>query len=400
MNFDYNELVELNKDYIRISNNLYRLNYRNEEEINQFYSEIKKYLIDTKIQTPSKVIEMILTTIRFNLLYFKSYQILIKKIIEEFHPKTVNSIYKKFGIDFQEENKTNYDTTKLPSNIHEENSFYRAIMDDNKELFIIFIEQEGFDKDQKVYGFYPYYGISLLEMCCYYGSVGCFKLLRTKFNSDITRICLHLSFLGGNPDIMSECLKYEKPDYQCMKYAIISHNIDFITFLINEHNLEITNLQWTLDYHNLQALFVDLDRTKYINTCFAYASCFNIPSLCEYFLAHGLDVNVEDYHRRRTALHYAAWFGCKEAAEFLILHGAWLNSKDTDQKTALHYAAENNMDEIVELLISYGADVNAQDYNRRTPLSWAAMNNNKEAAKVLTSHGGCIYGHVTDFQRY
>ena len=41
--------------------------------------------------------------------------------------------------------------------------------------------------------------------------------------------------LGEKLEIMSECLKYQNPNEKCMEYAIISHNIDFVTFLMNEY---------------------------------------------------------------------------------------------------------------------------------------------------------------------
>ena len=147
--------------------------------------------------------------------------------------------YKEYGIkldksaNFKEFNSKNLD-------IHTKNTIYRAIMYNDKERFISFIEQEGFDKNQRLNSkLYPdsYEGYSLFELCCYHGAVDCFKLLRTKFSSEITQICLQLSFLGGNPEIMSECLKYKKPDSSTMQYAIISHNIDFVTFLMNEYKL-------------------------------------------------------------------------------------------------------------------------------------------------------------------
>ncbi|EAX96681.1 hypothetical protein TVAG_489640 [Trichomonas vaginalis G3] len=126
--------------------------------------------------------------------------------------------------------------------IHTENTIYRAIMHNDLEKFILFTERGEFDKDQKLEShLYPPFHrpFSLLELCCYHGAADCFKLLRTKFSSEITLTCLQFSFLGGNPEIMSECLKYQTPDYKCMEYAIVSHNIDFVTFLMNEYNIAI-----------------------------------------------------------------------------------------------------------------------------------------------------------------
>ncbi|EAX83072.1 hypothetical protein TVAG_259580, partial [Trichomonas vaginalis G3] len=134
---------------------------------------------------------------------------------------------------------------------------------------------------------------SLLELCCYHGAVDCFKLLRTKFNSEITRECLDLSFLGGNQEIMSECLKYQKPDRWCMENAIISHNIDFVTFLMNEYSIKI-NLRYCEKYNNLETFLVYFDQTNDIGKCFVYSAMFNIPSLCEYFLSNGANINEKN----------------------------------------------------------------------------------------------------------
>ncbi|EAX87679.1 hypothetical protein TVAG_231460 [Trichomonas vaginalis G3] len=78
--------------------------------------------------------------------------------------------------------------------------------------FIAFTEIDRFDKDQilksRLYP-NPKEEFSFLELCCYHGAVDCFKLLRTKFNLEITQKCLELSFLRGNSEIMSECLKHK-----------------------------------------------------------------------------------------------------------------------------------------------------------------------------------------------
>ncbi|EAY10973.1 ankyrin repeat protein, putative [Trichomonas vaginalis G3] len=256
------------------------------------------------------------------------------------------------------------------------------------ERFITFTEREGFDKDQTLESsLYPYseVGCTLLELCCYHGAVGCFKLLRTKFNSEITQKCLELSFLGGNPDIMSECLKYQEPNEECMRYAIISHNIDFVTFLMNEYNIEI-NLEYCRIDNNLESLLVYFDQTDDVNKCFLYSAWLDIPSLLEYFLSHGANINEKD-ENGRTALHIAAIYNSKETAELLISHGANINEKDENGRTALHIAAIYNSKETAELLISHGANINEKDENGRTALHIAAIYNSKETAELLISHG-------------
>ncbi|EAY13284.1 hypothetical protein TVAG_464180 [Trichomonas vaginalis G3] len=65
--------------------------------------------------------------------------------------------------------------------IHATNTIYRAILDNDKERFITFTENECFDENQNLQSeLYPYSnkGYSLLELCCYQGAVDCFKFLR------------------------------------------------------------------------------------------------------------------------------------------------------------------------------------------------------------------------------
>lgn len=121
-------------------------------------------------------------------------------------------------------------------------------MDDDIKTFISFTEREGFDINQELESYlYPeFYTImdnpefspvnhySYLELCCYHGSVKCFMFLREEFKSKVNYNCLKFSFLSGNADIINECMKYYDGFGNSMRYAIISHNIDFITYLMNE----------------------------------------------------------------------------------------------------------------------------------------------------------------------
>ena len=79
-------------------------------------------------------------------------------------------------------------------------------MNNDLERFISFTEREVFDKDQELEN--KLYesstdNFSFIDLYCYYGAVDCFKLLRTKFKSEITQTCLQFSFLGRNQEIMS-----------------------------------------------------------------------------------------------------------------------------------------------------------------------------------------------------
>ncbi|EAX83563.1 ankyrin repeat protein, putative [Trichomonas vaginalis G3] len=386
------------KYYIDLYKALYQLKTEKIEDLSSIYKMIKTELIDSKKYLPQNIIKGILDIVPYNNRYAKSYLSLAKLISDEYHVKDVSNVehisnylfYKEYGIKLDKSD--NFEKTKSENlDIYTKNTIYRAIMYNYNKSFVYFIENERFDETQKLVSkFYPGSdeGYSLLELCCYHGSVDCFKLLRTKYNSEITQTCLQLSFLGGNPEIMSECLKHQKPNNGCMKYAIISHNIDFVTFLMSEYNIKI-NLKCCALYNNLESFFVYLDQTNDINKCFIYSAMFEIPSLCEYFLSLDTNINEKDKDRK-TALHYAAENNNKEIAEFLISHGANIYEKSKYEKTSLHYATENNNKEMVEFLISHDANINEKDENEKTALHYAIHFNNKGIYEFLISHGANI----------
>ncbi|EAY19457.1 ankyrin repeat protein, putative [Trichomonas vaginalis G3] len=394
----YSELRSIFKYDIDIYNALYQLKTENEEDLKDIYKLIKTELIDSKKYPPKKIMEDILYIIPYNNRYKKSYLSLVKLISDEYHVEEVNNtqpisiflFYKEYGIkldksaDFEQINSENLD-------FQTGDTIYRAIMYNDLERFIYFTERDGFDEYQTLEsGLYPYSKeeYSLLELCCYHGAVDCFKLLRSKFNSEITQTCLEFSFLGGNQEILSECLKYHTPDEGCMIYAIISHNIDFVTFLMNEYNIEI-DLYDCAEYINLESFLVYFDKTNDINKCFIISPMLNIPSLCEYFLSHGANIN-EKNENGQTALHYSAYQNSKETSELLISHGANINEKMNNGETALHIAAAQNSKETAELLISHGANINEKDKNGNTALFVAAYINCKAIAELLISHGANI----------
>ncbi|EAY10364.1 hypothetical protein TVAG_109480 [Trichomonas vaginalis G3] len=391
----YSELRSIFKYYIGIYNELYQLKTENEEDLKDIYKIIKTELIDSMKYLPINVIKDILNIIPYNNRYTKSYLSLAKLISDEYHVKEVKKVatisnflfYKEYGIkldksaDFEKINSENLE-------IHTGDTIYRAIMYNDLERFIYFTERDGFDKDQKLKNSlypYSYEGYLLLELCCYHGAVDCFKLLRMKFNSEITQTCLEFSFLGGNKEILSECLKYQTPDEKCMFYAIISHNIDFVTLLVNEHNIEI-NLYYCGKYNNLESFLVYYDQTDDFNNCFINSPLCNILSLCEYFLSHDANINEKDKNGR-TALHNAAENSSKEIAELLISHGANINEKNNQGRTALHFAAGNNSKDTTELFILHGANINEKDNYSLTPLALARIHDCKDTLELLESHG-------------
>ncbi|EAY09537.1 ankyrin repeat protein, putative [Trichomonas vaginalis G3] len=394
----YIELRSIYKYYIDSYNALYQLKTEKDEDLSSIYNQLKTELIETRKYSPVKIVRDVLSIIPYNNRYAKSYLSLAKLISDDYHVKEVNNVepisnflfYKEYGIkidkayDFKEFKSENLE-------IHKEDTIYKVIMNNDIKRFILFTESDEFDRFQVLKSkLYPdsKKGYSLLELCCYHGAVDCFKLLRTEFNSEITQKCLRLSFLGGNPEIMSECLKHHKPKEKCMKYAIISHNIDFVTFLMNEYKMRIDSYYCGM-YNNLESFFVDFDQKNNFRKCFVYSTMFDLPYLCEYFLSLGADINDKD-EDGRTSLHIAAYYDFKEIAELLISHGANIDEKDNDEKLPIHYAAYFNSKETAELLISHSAIINGKDKYGETTIHKVAYFNSKETAEFLILHGANI----------
>ncbi|EAY14646.1 hypothetical protein TVAG_460630 [Trichomonas vaginalis G3] len=278
----FDELRNEYKYYIDSYNALYQLKTDKEEELNSIYKMIKTELIDSKKHSPQDIINDILNIIPYKNRYAKSYLSLAKRIFDDYHVTEVRCVdslpgflfYKEYGINLRAYGYIYEDDEPEEFTIHTDDTIYRAIAENDKEKFIAFTQMEGFDKDQRLdNSLYPLSddGFTLLELCYYHGAVDCFKFLRTKFNSEITQECLQLSFLGGNQEIMNECLKHQEPDDECMIYAIISHNIDFVTFLMNEHNLDIEDISCG-KFKNLEALLVYYDQTDDVDTCFVFST--------------------------------------------------------------------------------------------------------------------------------
>jgi ankyrin repeat protein len=69
-------------------------------------------------------------------------------------------------------------------------------------------------------------------------------------------------------------------------------------------------------------------------------------------LAHGADVNAQDYYLAWTPLILASALGHKEVVKLLLEYGADVDIKDQNGMTALKYAIKNGYKEIVALLKS------------------------------------------------
>lgn len=384
MNSCYNKFYSQFKDYIETIDSLYRLSASKESEITEIYTNIRSILIEKYKTTPQTILSCISKIVTYRNKHLKAYLALFKMIYDDFHPETLNFIDHKLFYYFWKEYNivlADFSEFKVPCNIYNENTIFYAIMNDNADLLYKKIDANNYS-DLYYYNsnIFPAHGNTILELCCYYGAINCFKMIKSEFNEKLFHLsanCTSYSFLSGNPDIMNQCLT--------MEYAIISHNIDFISFLMNEYNIEIDR-EKCYQYNNLSALFLLMDQSENINSFFPMSPILDIPSFCETFLESGVDINQGDKFNL-TALHFAVINRRSNILKLLICYGADINAQDDNKESALHFAVYNNNMETVKILVESKIDINIKNYAGMTPLIMAAKYNSIEIAKYLILQG-------------
>ncbi|EAX97432.1 hypothetical protein TVAG_226760 [Trichomonas vaginalis G3] len=247
-----------------------------------------------------------------------------------------------------------------------------------------------------------------LEACCYFGSVNIFFFLISIYNYEINKKCLRYSVIGGNINIIDECMKSEQIDKICMKDILSSHNNKLLEYVLGNDLFDLNDEpydnggsqifnkgyeiyhQYIIKSQNLMAEFLlyQIDGNSIFPRCAAFPQLIDI--IKKEYWKHPPRVLKSKDGFGRTVLHYAAEYACIETVKFLISHGVDINIVDMEHKTALHYAIVNDNKEIVEYLISQNADISAKDPNGMTVLHYTAAKNRKEIAEFLILHGSDI----------
>ncbi|EAX88587.1 hypothetical protein TVAG_265270 [Trichomonas vaginalis G3] len=177
-------------------------------------------------------------------------------------------------------------------------------------------------------------------------------------------------------------------DWNTMEAAIASHNFDNVEKLITEYHLRITSLPCTT-YYNLYAyaFFLDDANSYDLSLTIFKSQLFHIPSLCEYLIKNGVDINLNLFGGY-TALHYAVDSNQTGIASTLLLNGfdcSVLNGSE------LSLVISNDNSAMLELLASHGSNVNYKyEESQFTILHHACLKNKIEAANILISHGANI----------
>lgn len=372
------QILEANKGYVDTTNALFTLHTYDSDKISKLCGNIKYYLIDRGSLTASHILRLISCASKLNCKYAKSYWAIFQTIYHDYQPKGAKGIYpiynylayKEYGIRLDKDpyhKFWDFKSIKPIIEVHEENTLYCAIMDDDIRRVTEIAEADGFDDKQKMEN--PFYefleGYDLLTMCSYHGSVQCFKYFRSKFHAEITPECFYIAFLRGQPDIVKDCLEnfHKKVPFLSINFAVKAHNNKAIPFLREKYKFDI-DAEDAAMYANLEAFLegveLYLDDSEQKSFFFVCSPLFGLPSVVEYVLAKGVDINAICY----------------------------------DGKTALHSAAQCNNTEIVEFLIAHGANLNAltkvvnKGDTGQTPLDVAIEYGNEEVKQILKAHGG------------
>ena len=145
----YDKLMEIFAGYDDVYNALYRLKTNDKEKLNALYKKIKQNLIDSYHISPGDIINEISQLSIYNNRYMKSYLAIAKQIVDEYHLNHVNEIdaafdylfYKEYNIilyEKWEKSFNDFEDSHYSSDIHDKNTIYRSIMDDDIKSFIFF----------------------------------------------------------------------------------------------------------------------------------------------------------------------------------------------------------------------------------------------------------------------
>lgn len=112
-----------------------------------------------------------------------------------------------------------------------------------------------------------------------------------------------------------------------------------------------------------------------------------ILNLSKILILHGANVNADT--AGWTALNMAANYGYPSVVQFLISEGANVNAMDVlCGRSVLWLAAYAGHDQIVSELLNHTVEVNQRSCDGFTPLGIAKKQNFQNTADILKSHGG------------
>ena len=241
----------------------------------------------------------------------------------------------------------------------------------------------------------------LLDICCFYGSIKCFKFLETNGFESGQKI-KELSIAGGNLELIHSIEQKGILFDNCFEISIQYHHHNISDWLLSNYKCETFSLTKCIDYYDYQAyLFFLLNQVDTdITHTFLYFYEQNIFNklLLQLFIENGIDLNKEFRHCFSTFTLLQYFCNQKtvdlEMIKLLIDNGADVNKGNI---TPLGYLCQNNQSlnlEAIQLLLDAGANVNA---GYISPLGYLFQyRTNVEAIQLLLKYGADVnYGAAT-----
>lgn len=292
-----------------------------------------------------------------------------------FSPRYMALLSKTYNLGWKLDKYTTESTNEILE-VHQRNSLLHLIFNDEVTPFRVKFEMECIDPDMEVAG------KRLIEWCALYGSLDCFKFLRSQ-SAKITNRTYKYSILGRNEEIMKAV--ESKPDEKCMSFAIKTMNNDLITLFQEKYNLPIVI---DSNCYNLAVFLKELIKSDDKSTFYIKSCMFGIPDLTKTIIDAIPTINIRN-NDEQGILHRSEYFD-KKFVEELIKLGANIEMKDKTGETPLMYCAKMNLTDIADLLINKGAKINEKNNHGLTALMICCKYDNEELANILINHGADV----------
>ena len=405
------------------------------EPISEIYNLISIILISKNKTNSNDFIMSIFMAIKYNYRYFNHYIKILnlyfnQNSITRLRLDTLLDTAKSLNLQFFINDTGIYQVRFIQDTFPKENEIQSVIMNDQIDKIIEFTNSNSIeDICIEVPGFQK---LTVLESCCYFGSVNIFNYITSNLKKSISQECLQYSFIGNNNDIINLCLNKHKIDKMCLEYIVASHNHKYLEYvfekklfapkdfdyetIIRSQNLKAVFLMFSKDKNSIIPWCSSFSQTINIlqnekidfskkspdqQTLLHYASAHNNVDICKFLVSSEritpILLNAKDKNDK-TSLHIASEYNNKDVVEILIVGCIDINAKNNEGFTALHSAAVYNSKEAAEYLIAHGIDINAKDNYMYSALHWASLNNSIEFVETLILNGADIEVKNKDFQ--
>ena len=432
--------VSYMKDDILMIKRLFHF-HGNEEDMKQLQCQYEKYVIESS-NSPHFFARLLDLFVYFRS-SFKGFALSLLDITKSIF---LNNRAKKLQIDDHEEALQMIDQlmrilcyiSKPTIDLENEDAaeLFPLLMKDDLEGFISFLARnQNFEISslQNVESFPDisqapienrYYLCEPIELCCYWGSVNCFKylMLNGRIRADASPL---LAIAGGNKEIihllqesgisfgkhLPISIKYHR--YEIMEWIFENYKPDpidpciciewlnleaFLYFLKNgfeSSSMGRNHLNEACSYgmmHLVEYLIeiegVSADEIDCCGQSPLYIACKEgfLP-LVQYLIDKGAKPNKKT--ERGFPIHCAAATGSLSLVRYLIEKAdANKSLKSYDGETLLHFACESDNPQLIQYLINQDFDIEANDNRKRRPLHTACLCGNLKVVKFLMEEAG------------